>query len=104
VALIDCTVQHPFRHCFPGRLPLAAHKFLCITHVPSVVPPGDACLRLRALTLLGLNLLLLLDPGLGLFTCYRRYEIISLRQSQPTLRYVREDDPRVAVPKRARHL
>jgi hypothetical protein len=27
VALIDCTMQHPFRHSFPSRLPRAAHKF-----------------------------------------------------------------------------
>jgi hypothetical protein len=27
MALIDCTMQHPFRHSFPSRLP-RAHKFL----------------------------------------------------------------------------
>ena len=28
VALIDGTMQHPFRHSFPSSLPQAAHKFL----------------------------------------------------------------------------
>jgi len=28
VALIDCTMEHPFRHSFSRRLPRAAHKFL----------------------------------------------------------------------------
>jgi hypothetical protein len=28
VVLIDGTMQHPFRHSFPSRLPRAAHKFL----------------------------------------------------------------------------
>src|SRR5262249_42064700 len=28
VAFLDCSMQHPFRHSFPSRLPRAAHKFL----------------------------------------------------------------------------
>jgi hypothetical protein len=28
VALIDCAMQHPFRHSFSSRLPRAAHKLL----------------------------------------------------------------------------
>jgi hypothetical protein len=37
VALIHCTMQHPFRHSFPSCLPRAAHTFLgalraAITH------------------------------------------------------------------------
>ena len=28
VALIDCTLQHPFRHPFPSRLPRVPHMFL----------------------------------------------------------------------------
>ena len=27
VALIDCTMQHPFRHSFPGRLPRASRRW-----------------------------------------------------------------------------
>jgi hypothetical protein len=53
---------------------------------------------------LGLDLLLLLDHGLGLFACYWRYEIISLRQSQPSLRHVGEGDPCIAVFESGRQL
>jgi hypothetical protein len=52
------------------------------------------------LSLLGLDLLLLLERGLGLCRCDRRHEIIPLRQPQPDLRHVGKGQPRIAVSER----
>jgi hypothetical protein len=52
------------------------------------------------LSLLGLDLLLLLERGLGSRRCERRHEIIPLRQPQPDLRHVGKGQPRIAVSER----
>src|SRR5215475_1760096 len=36
VALVHCTMQHPFSHSFPNRLARAAHKFLSALREPRV--------------------------------------------------------------------
>jgi len=61
-------------------------------------------LRPATLTLLGLNLLLLLDHVLGAFGRYRRDEITPLRQPQPSLRHMREGEPRIPVAESRGHL
>jgi hypothetical protein len=48
--------------------------------------------------------MLLLDHGLGAFGRYRRNEIIPLRQPEPSLRHMREGDPRIPVAESGGHL
>src|SRR5262245_37259831 len=60
--------------------------------------------RRATLTLLGLNLLLLLDHGLGAFRRYRRDEFTPLGQPQPSLGHMREGDPPIPVAESGGHL